>query len=126
VKKFNKVVISLVLASSVAVHGLSMAHPEHDEPTPKVQQADVKAGVSGSGKNTNVHFTKGTEPVSTAGASGTLTLLGTKNKASYPLIPASNNTMTSDGLTKLANGNRAQLQVTFADKTTLDAEVTAK
>lgn len=103
-----------------------MAHPEHDEPTPKVQQAEVKAGVSGSGKNRKVHFTKGTEPVSTAGASGTLTFLGTTNKASYPLVPASNNTMTSDGLKKLAKGNRVQVQVTFADKTTLTTEVTAQ
>lgn len=103
-----------------------MAHPEHDEPTPKVQQAEVKAGFSGSGKNRKVHFTKGTEPVSTAGASGTLTFFGTTNKASYPLVPASNNTMTSDGLKKLAKGNRARLQVTFADKTTLTTEVTAQ
>jgi len=125
-KKFNKIVISLAIASSAAVHGLSMAHPEHDAPIPKVQQAEVKAGVSGTGKNTKVHFTKGTEPVSTAGASGTLTLLGTKNKASYPLVPGSNNTMTSDGLKKLAKGNRAQVQVTFADKMTLNTEVIAK
>lgn len=124
--KLNKIAISLAIASSAALHGLSIAHPEHDEPVPKVQQAEVKAGVSGSGKNTKLHFTKGTQPVSTAGASGTITMLGTNNKASYPLVPDSNNTMTSDGLKKFAKGNRVQVKVTFADKTTLTTEVTAK
>lgn len=70
--KFRKVAITLALASTAAVHGLSMAHPEHDAPAPVEQTAEVKASLTGSGANTKVIFTKGTEQVSTAGASGTV------------------------------------------------------
>lgn len=123
--KFNKIAISLALVSTAAVHGLSMAHQEHDTPTPKVQ-SDVKAGLVREAESAKIIFTKGAESVSTIGATGTLTLLDTKAKTSYPLVPAPENSMTSDGLRKLAKGNRAQVHVTFANKTMLVTEVVAK
>jgi hypothetical protein len=124
--KFRKVAITLALASTAAIHGVSIAHPEHDDPVPVVQTAEVKATLTGSGANTRVIFTKGAEQVSTAGASGTVTLLAAKDKTSYPLSVAPKNAMTSVGLNKLTKGGRAQLHVTFADKTMVMTEVVAK
>lgn len=124
--KFQKIAITLALASTAAIHGLSIAHPEHDASAPVKQTAEVKASLTGAGANTKVIFTKGAEQVSTAGASGTVTLLASKDKKSYPLTVASKNAMTSIGLTKLTKGSRAQLLVTFADKTMVMTEVVAK
>ncbi len=124
--KLRKIAITLALASTAAIHGLSMAHPEHDAPAPVEQTAEVKASLTGSGANTKVIFTKGTEQVSTAGASGTVTLLSSKDKKSYPLTVASKNAMTSIVLNTLTKGGRAQLHVTFADKTMVMTEVVAK
>lgn len=124
--KLQKIAISFALASAAAVHGMSLAHPEHDEPTPKVQLPEVNASLVRSAGRGKIIFTKGTESVSTVGATGTLTLINAKDKASYPLIPSANNTMTTDGMAKLAKGTRAHLHISFADKTMLATEVVAK
>lgn len=124
--KYRKIAFTLALASTAAIHGLSTAHREHDAPAPVEQTAEVKASLTGAGGNTKVIFTKGTEHVSTEGASGTVTLLASKDKKSYPLTVASKNAMTSIGLTKLTKGSRAQLHVTFADKSMVMTEVVVK
>lgn len=124
--KITKIAVFVAMAASASLHGVAMAHPEHDAPVPKSQPAEVKADLMRSATGAKVVFTKGADTVSTVGATGTLTLLDTKDKPSYSLKPAPGNAMTSDGLKKLAKGARAQVNITFADKSMLATEVVAK
>lgn len=124
--KFRRIAVLVAITAAASLHGMAVAHPEHDAPVPRVQPAEVKADLMRSATGAKVVFTIGAEAVSTVGATGTLTLLDTKNKASYPLKPAPGNAMTSEGLKKLAKGARAQVNITFADKTMFATEVVAK
>lgn len=124
--KITKFAVLVAIAASASLHGMAVAHPEHDAPVPKIQTAEVKADLVRSSTGAKVVFTKGADTVSTVGATGTLTLLDTKDKPSYALKPAPGNAMTSEGLKKLDKGARAQVNITFADKTMLATEVVAK
>lgn len=124
--KITRIAVLVAFAASASLHGMAMAHPEHDAPVPKVQPAEVKADLMQNASGAKVVFTKGAETVSTVGATGTLMLLDAKDKTSYTLKPAPGNTMTSEGLKKLSKGARAQVNITFADKTMLATELVAK
>lgn len=124
--KITKIAVFVAFAASASLHGMATAHPEHDEPVPKVQAAEVQADFMRHASGAKVMFTKGAETVSTVGATGTLTLLDSKDKTSYKLKPARGNVMTPVGLMKPSKGARAQVDITFADKTMLTTEVVAK
>ncbi len=124
--KITKIAVLVAMTAAASLHGMAAAHPEHDAPVPKVQPAEVKADLMRSANGAKVVFTKGADTVSTVGATGTLTLLDTKDKPSYALKPAPGNVMTSEGFKKLAKGARAQVNITFADKSMLATEVVAK
>lgn len=102
-----------------------MAHPEHDEAPQKVQQADLKAELSGAKTGATVRVTKDGKAVSTKGASGTLTLLGDKT-THLALKPVAGGAMTAQSKKAIGNGTRAKVMITFADKSILSTEVVAK
>ncbi len=78
--KITRIAVLVAFAASASLHGMAMAHPEHDAPVPKVQPAEVKADLMQSKSGSKVVFTKGAETVSTVGASGTLTLLDQRTR----------------------------------------------
>lgn len=71
-KKLSALFVAVAL---IALPGLSAAHPEHDDEPPKAPVAELKAELLSSKTGATVLLTKDGEKVSTAGASGTLTLL---------------------------------------------------
>lgn len=121
----TKIAALVALVASASLHNLALAHPEHDAPAPKVEMTEMKGTLLASKTGATVSVTKGGDTVSTTGATGTLKLLGAKKVASYTLKPARDNTMVASGLRKFAKGARAQIDITFADKSTLSSELTA-
>ncbi|MDO8772231.1 MAG: hypothetical protein Q7K57_26720 [Burkholderiaceae bacterium] len=123
--KITKFAALVALAASASLHNMALAHPEHDTPAPRVEAAEMKANLHAAKMGATISVTKGGETVSTAGATGTLKLLDAKNTHAYVLKPAPGNTMMAKGVRKLAKGARAQVDITFADKSTLSSELTA-
>jgi hypothetical protein len=106
--------------------GLAMAHPEHDDVPPKVQEIEAKAALTTTKAGATVRVTKDGKAVSTKGATGTLTLLDGEKPTELALKPASDGTMVAKSEKAIANNARAKVAITFADKTTLSMDVVAK
>ena len=121
----TKIAALVALVASASLHNLALAHPEHDAPAPRVEMTEMKGNLLATKTGATVSVAKGGETVSTSGASGTLKLIGAKKATSYALKPAVGNTMVASGVKKLAKGARAQVDITFADKSTLSSELTA-
>lgn len=66
------------------------------------------------------------KPVSTAGASGKLTVLNGGNKSEVPLEPAGDNTLVSKGDAGLSAGAKAIAAVTLADRKAVNARFVIK
>lgn len=108
----------LALASNDHKHDKKGAH-KHDEKT----HAGHHGGVVAMAGHTEyelvakpdaltIHVSEEEKPVSTEGASGTLTLLG-KDKASATLVPAGGNRLEAKGAFKLAPGTRVVATITL-------------
>jgi hypothetical protein len=121
--KFGTLIVATALFS---LPGLTLAHPEHDEPPAKVQAAEVKAELTGTKTGATVRLTKEGKAVSTKGANGTLTVLDGDKETELKLKPANGGAMTAKSKTAISGGTRAKVSITFADKTTLATDVVAK
>jgi hypothetical protein len=122
-KKLNALIASAAL---FALPGMGMAHPEHDDAPPKVQEVGAKAALTSTRAGATVRVTKDGKSVSTKGATGTLTLLDGDKPTELTLKPAGAGVMTAKSKTAIAKDARAKIAITFADKTTLATETAAK
>lgn len=123
IKKLNFLCIAVAL---LALPGLSVAHPEHDEEPPKLPAAQLQAELLSTKTGATILVTREGKAVSTAGASGTLTLLDGDKKTDLALKPVRRNVMTANNPTAIGKGTRAQVIINFADKATLSKELVAK
>ncbi|MES2317066.1 MAG: hypothetical protein V4631_06185 [Pseudomonadota bacterium] len=122
-KKFSTLIVTAALFS---LPGMAMAHPEHDDVPPKVQEVDAKAVLTRTKAGATVRVTKDGEAMSTKGATGTLTLLDGEKATELTLQPAGAGVMKAKSKKAIANQARARIMITFADKTTLSTETVAK
>ena len=120
-----KILTALVaFAMTASVAGTALAHKDHaqfDEIKPvaphfKLELAN-KSGIP------TVYVKSGGENFSTAGATGTLTVLANKVKIVLPLQPSGNNAMVTKDKVQLVSGTRATASIAFTDNTTAVEEL---
>jgi hypothetical protein len=125
-KMMKKLSTLIAFSALFSLPGMAMAHPEHDDAPPKVQEVETKAELTSTKAGATVRVTKDGKTVSTKGATGTLTVLDGDKPTELKLKPAGAGVMTAKSKTAIANGARAKIAITFADKTTLATETAAK
>lgn len=118
-KKFAAVI---GMAWSLAFANVALAHLDEDD-MPDMRVNQVKLDVKKTADGATVLATLDGASHSTAGATGTLTLTKGKRKQVVALQPSSGNTMKTQKAVKIAKGTQAKAAVTFADKSTADADV---
>lgn len=117
---------TLIAAALFSLPGQAVAHPEHDDAPPKVQEAETKAVLTATKAGATVRLTKDGKAVSSKGATGTLTLLDGDKSTELKLKPAGAGIMTATSKTAIAKDTRAKIAITFSDKSTLASETVAK
>jgi len=118
----------MTLVMTVATSGSVWAHGEKAKNGGIVQESSNGVSlelVSKDGKAT-IYVEDHGKPVSTAGASGKLTVLNGAEKAEVPLEPAGDNSLATKGTAKLDKGAKAIAAVTFADKRTVNVRFAIK
>jgi len=110
---------------SLAFAGAAVAHPDEDE-MPDMRVKSIQLDVKKTAQGATVTATQDGASFSTAGATGTLTLTKGKRKQVVALKPSGANAMVPAKAVKIAAGSQAKAAVTFADKSTADAEVIIK
>lgn len=116
----------LAAAALFSLPGMAMAHPEHDEVQPKVQEVEAKVVLTKTKTGVSVNVMKDGKAVSTKGATGTLTLLDGDKPSELTLKPAGNGVMTAKSKAAISTDAHAKVMITFANKTTLATETTVK
>jgi hypothetical protein len=121
-KKFAAV---MGMTLSLAFVNAAVAHPDEDE-MPDMRAKQVQLDVKKTADGATVLATKDGAAYSTAGATGTLTLTSGKRKQVVQLQPSGDNAMTPRKAVKIAKGSKAKADITFADKSTANADVILK
>lgn len=126
-KAMKKFLALVAMAVSVAVSGNALAHgpkPMHGG----IMQSANDLGfelVNKEGKTT-IYVDDHGKPVSTAGATGKLTVLNGKEKTEVPLESAGDNILVTKGEAKFVKGTKAIAAITFADKKTVSVRFSTK
>jgi hypothetical protein len=116
----------IAAAALICLPAIAIAHPEHDDVPPKVQEVVTKAVLTPTKAGATVRLTKDGIAVSTKGAAGTLTLLDGEKPTELALKPAGVGLMTVKSKTGIKKDARAKVAITLADKTTLSADTVAQ
>lgn len=116
----KKLIASLGLAGMLAAN-LAAAHPDHDAAPMRMRAVELSAKATASGAS--IQVTENGKAVSTAGATGSLTLAGAGQKA-IVLTPAGGNSMVTTGTAKIAPGTKAQATIVFDETTMSITDVT--
>ncbi|NNG22524.1 hypothetical protein [Telluria aromaticivorans] len=112
---------SIVFSSNVLAHG---AKPKHGG---IVQSAgDLAFELVTKDGGTTIYVDDHGKDLSTAGATGTLTVLKGAKKTELPLEAGGNNTLVVKGGAKLAPGSKAVAAITFADKKAVSVRFSIK
>lgn len=117
----KKLIATLGIASLLAAR-LAGAHPDHDAPPVKMKAVVLSAKATAAGAS--IRVTESGKAVSTAGASGTLTLLGTGGQQAIPLKPAGDNVLEAKTTAKIAPGTKGQASIVFGDDSVAIVDVT--
>jgi hypothetical protein len=107
---------------SLAFVNAAVAHPDEDE-APDMRVKQVQLDVKKTANGATVLATQAGATVSTAGATGTLTVTKGSRKQVVALKPNGANAMTTEKAVKIAKGSKAKAAITFADKSTADADL---
>lgn len=113
--------VSVVLSGNVLAHG---AKPKHGG---IVQSAgDLAFELVAKERGTTIYVDDHGKELSTAGATGTLTVLKGTEKTELPLEAGENNTLVVQGGAKLTPGSKAVAAITFADKRAVSVRFSIK
>jgi hypothetical protein len=114
-------VMAAAASSSVLAHG---DKPKHGG---VVQEAnDVSFELVNKDGKATIYVEDHGKPVSTAGATGKLTVLNGTEKSELPLEPAGDNTLVTKGDAKLGKGIKAIAALAFADKKAVNVRFSVK
>lgn len=113
--------IALTTTGQVLAHG---AKASHGGIAQSVNDLNFEL-VAKDGKAT-IYVEDHDEALSTAGATGKLTILNGAEKTEVPLEAAGNNQLVSKGEVKLAKGAKIVAAITFADKGTVNVRFAVK
>lgn len=116
-----------LMAMTVAMSTNVMAHGDKPKHGGVVQAAsDLSFELVNKDGNAIIYVEDHGKKLSTAGATGKLTVLNGAEKTEVPLEPANENTMVSKGETKLPNGSKAIASLTFAGKKNVNVRFAVK
>lgn len=119
--------LMIFAAIAIMITGNASAHGEKPKHGGVVQSAnDISFELVSKDGNATIYVEDHGKKVSTAGASGKLTVLNGTEKTEVPLEPAGDNTMATRGDAKLAKGAKAIASMTFADKKTANVRFSVK
>ena len=124
----KKYLALVAMAVTLAASGSVWAHGEKAKHGGIVQESSNGVSVelvAKDGKAT-IYVEDHGKPVSTAGASGKLTVLNGKEKSEVPLEPAGENALVSKGDAKLAGGAKAIAAINLADKKAVNVRFAVK
>lgn len=123
----KKLMALVAMAVTVAVSGHALAHGEKPKHGGIVKEAsDINFELVARDGKATIYVEDHGKPVSTAGASGKLTVLNGAEKTEAALEPAGDNALVSKGEAKLVKGTKAIAAVTFADKKTVNVRFAVK
>jgi hypothetical protein len=123
----KKSITLAAIAIAAAASGNVLAHGDTPKHGGIVQAASDLSFelVKRDGKAT-IYVEDHGKPVSTAGATGKLTVLNGAEKSEVPLEPAGENTLATKGEVKLGKGVKAIAALTFADKNAVNVRFSMK
>lgn len=123
----KKVLAFAAIAIALAASGSALAHGSKPRHGGIVQTADdLSFELVGKDGNATIYIEDHGKPVSTAGATGKLTVLNGTEKAEAALEPAGDNTLVSKSGIKLEKGTKAIAAVTFAGKKAVNVRFSMK
>lgn len=124
----KKLIALVATAVTVAVSGPAFAHGEAAKHGGIVQESSSGISVELVTKDgkTILYVEDHGKPVSTAGASGKLTVLSGAQKSEVALEPSGDNAMTAKGDASLGSGAKAIAAVTLANKKTVSVRYVLK
>lgn len=123
----KKVLTCLAMAASLIVSGNVLAHGAKPKHGGIVQSAnDVSFELVSKDNAAVIYVEDHGKKLSTAGATGKLTLLNGTAKSELPLEPAGENKLAAKGNAKLAKGAKAIASITFANKETVNVRFAFK
>jgi hypothetical protein len=123
----KKLITLAAMVMAVAASGNVLAHgdkPKHDGVVQTASDLSFEL-VNKDGKATTYVEDHG-KPVSTAGATGKLTVLNGAEKSEVPLEPAGDNTLATTGEAKLGKGAKAIAALNFSDKKSVNVRFSLK
>jgi hypothetical protein len=119
----KKLLLLLGAALAFAGTGSASAHPEHDDMA-MARDTPLTLEARRSSTGIVVYVEDDGKPYPTAGARGSLTLIRADREVVIQLEPSGTNVMATRTGTYIAAGSRARAHITFADQSTVSAEVT--
>ncbi|UVW27116.1 hypothetical protein [Massilia sp. H6] len=123
----NKIFAVAAIAASLALSGNVLAHGAKPKHGGIVQSAgDLAFELVATGSGATIYVDDHGKDLSTAGATGTLTVLQGAQRTEWPLQAGSNNTLVMKGGARLAPGSKAVAAVTFADKKSVSVRFAIK
>jgi hypothetical protein len=117
-----KKIITMVGIAGLLAASLAAAHPNHDAEPMTMKQVTLAATTTASGAS--IQVTEAGKAISTAGATGTLTLSGSSGRQVVQLKPAGGNILEAKSASKIAPGTKGQASIVFGDQSTAIVEVT--
>ena len=123
----KKLITLAAMAMAIAASGNALAHGDKPKHGGVVQAAsDLGFELVNKNSSATIYVEDHGKPVSTAGASGKLTVLNGAEKSEVPLEPAGDNTFATKGEVKLGKGAKAIAALTFADKMVVNVRFSVK
>jgi uncharacterized Zn-binding protein involved in type VI secretion len=113
----KKLITLAVMVMAVAASSNVLAHGDKPKHGGVVQAAsDLSFELVNKDGKATIYVEDHGKPVSTAGATGKLTVLNGAEKSEVPLEPAGENTLVTKGEAKLGKGAKAIAAVRFGEK----------
>jgi hypothetical protein len=126
-KTMKKLLACVTMAVAVIVSGNVSAHGDKPKHGGIVQTAsDLVFELVNQDQALTIYVEDHGKKLSTAGATGKLTVLNRGEKSEITLEPADENTLIVKGHPKLAKGTKAIASITFADKKTVNVRFSIK
>jgi hypothetical protein len=123
----KKLMTLVAIAMTVAVSGNALAHGDKPKHGGVVRTAsDLSFELVDKDGTATIYVEDHGKKLSTAGATGKLTVLNGSEKTEVPLEPVGENTMVTKNETKLSKGTKAVALITFADKKTVNVRFSFK
>lgn len=123
----KKLITLAAMVVAMAASGNVLAHGDKPKHGGVLQEAnDVSFELVNKDGKATIYVEDHGKPVSTAGATGKLTVLNGAEKSEVALEPAGDNTLAAKGDARLGKGTKAIAALTFADKKAVNVRFAVK